>query len=199
MLRRISGFTAALLAVTAAATAIDAQQPAPAANSVPPAAIGSMAPDFAITAATRYGLLKEQVRLSDLRGKTVVISFFPRARTRGCTAQLETYRDQYATLFNNGRNVVSIAISRDADTTLASWARDAEFPVLLGSDPNGAIHTLFGEFDRGQPDGRSVFVIDPQGRIAHYIQQFGPLAAQSYTALGEIIDKTSPPATTPGS
>jgi peroxiredoxin len=42
-----------------------------------------MAPDFAISGATRYGLLKEPVRISDFRGKTVVLAFFYRARTKG--------------------------------------------------------------------------------------------------------------------
>ncbi len=46
-------------------------------------AVGEMAPDFALPGATRYGLLKEPVRLSDYRGETVVLAFFFRARTPG--------------------------------------------------------------------------------------------------------------------
>lgn len=46
-------------------------------------AIGEMAPDFALTGATRYGVLQEPVRLSDLRGEVVVLAFFFRVRTRG--------------------------------------------------------------------------------------------------------------------
>jgi hypothetical protein len=46
-------------------------------------AVGEMAPDFALPGATRYGLLKEPVRLSDYRGKTVVLAFFFRVRTPG--------------------------------------------------------------------------------------------------------------------
>ncbi len=45
--------------------------------------VGEMAPDFALTGATRYGVLRDSVRLSDYRGKTVVLAFFFRARTRG--------------------------------------------------------------------------------------------------------------------
>jgi hypothetical protein len=56
--------------------------PAPAAASTAPA-VGTMAPDFALPGATRYGLLKDPVRLSDLRGQTVVLAFFVQARTRG--------------------------------------------------------------------------------------------------------------------
>ncbi len=46
-------------------------------------AVGAMAPDFTITGATRYGVLQDPVRLSDLRGEVVVIAFFFRARTPG--------------------------------------------------------------------------------------------------------------------
>jgi hypothetical protein len=46
-------------------------------------AVGEMAPDFALTGATRYGTLEEPVRLSDYQGETVVLAFFFRVRTRG--------------------------------------------------------------------------------------------------------------------
>ena len=70
---------AALLVV--AASAAGAQQPA--ASAVPPPEVGSLAPDFALPGATRYGVLKDSVHLSDFRGKTVVLAFFYRARTKG--------------------------------------------------------------------------------------------------------------------
>jgi peroxiredoxin Q/BCP len=58
-----------------------AQQPAAAAAPSPD--VGAMAPDFVLPGATRYGVLRDPVRLSDLRGKTVVLAFFYRARTKG--------------------------------------------------------------------------------------------------------------------
>jgi hypothetical protein len=70
---------AAMLVV--AASSAGAQQPA--ASGSPPPEIGSMAPDFALPGATRYGLLRDSVRLSDFRGKTVVLGFFYKARTKG--------------------------------------------------------------------------------------------------------------------
>ena len=65
----------------AATTALGAQPAAPAAAAVP--AIGALAPDFEIRGATRYGLLREGVKVSDFRGQTVVLAFFARVRTRG--------------------------------------------------------------------------------------------------------------------
>ncbi len=45
--------------------------------------VGEMAPDFQLTGATRFGVLRDEVRLTDYRGKTVVLAFFYRARTKG--------------------------------------------------------------------------------------------------------------------
>ena len=64
-----------------AASAAGAQAPAPTASQLPE--VGSMAPEFTIRGATRYGLLRDSVRLSDFRGKTVVLGFFYKARTKG--------------------------------------------------------------------------------------------------------------------
>ena len=72
---------AALVAVVATRSA-DAQQTTPAPASTAPE-VGTMAPDFALSGATRYGLLRDPVHLSDFRGKTVVLAFFYRARTKG--------------------------------------------------------------------------------------------------------------------
>ena len=52
---------------------------------------------------------------------------------------MEAYRDQYATLFNNGKKVVVIGISTDADSTQANWARESGFPVVFASDPDQAV------------------------------------------------------------
>jgi hypothetical protein len=72
--------SAAALAVAASGSSL-AQQPA--APPAPTPEIGSLAPDFAVTGATRYGVLRDSVRLSDFRGQTVVLAFFFQARTKG--------------------------------------------------------------------------------------------------------------------
>ena len=71
------GVTLSLTATSLAA----AQQPA--APATPTPEVGTMAPDFAITGATRFGLLRDSIRLSDFRGQTVVLAFFFKARTKG--------------------------------------------------------------------------------------------------------------------
>ena len=67
------------------AVPLGAQQPsaAPAAPATPVPAVGEMASDFVIRGATRYGVLREPMRLSDFKGQTVVLALFVKARTRG--------------------------------------------------------------------------------------------------------------------
>lgn len=72
-----------VVALLSAATANAQQQQKPAAAKTPPPAVGAMAPDFTLPGATRYGLLQKPASLSDYRGKTVVLAFYFRARTRG--------------------------------------------------------------------------------------------------------------------
>jgi hypothetical protein len=77
-------FAVAGAALVAAAPAARAQNPpAPAAPARTVLDTGVVAPDFALVGATRFGILKDPVRLSDFRGKTVVLAFFFKARTRG--------------------------------------------------------------------------------------------------------------------
>jgi peroxiredoxin Q/BCP len=82
--KRLSKVHLAVAMLVATASVAVAQTPAPAPGSAATApTVGQMAPDFALPGATRFGLLKVPVRLSDFRGQTVVLAFFPKARTKG--------------------------------------------------------------------------------------------------------------------
>jgi peroxiredoxin Q/BCP len=106
---------------------------------------------------------------------------------------MEAYRDQYATLFNNGRNVVVIGISVDPDTALASWARDEDFPVLFASDPGGTVGQQYAAYDaKNKTDNRSLFVVRPDGRIAYVTKPFKVLTPASYTELAAVVDSVTP-------
>jgi peroxiredoxin Q/BCP len=107
---------------------------------------------------------------------------------------MEAYRDQYATLFNNGRGVVVLGVSVDPDTALASWMKDSDFPVVFGSDPDGKVGSLYGAYDEARKtDNRSLYVIAPDGRIAYKAQPFRQMAQDAYDELGAVIDSLSPP------
>jgi peroxiredoxin len=104
---------------------------------------------------------------------------------------MEAYRDQYAKLFNSGRNVVVLAVSVDADTALASWARDLQTPVLFGSDVGQIVGRRYGSV-RGGVDNRNLFVIDRAGRIAARMLPFNELAQTSYEQLEAAVKKALP-------
>jgi peroxiredoxin Q/BCP len=153
-------------------------------------AVSSPAPDFSGSAATRYGVLDEPVSLSDFRGKTVVLAFFPKARTRGCTIQMESYRDKYQTLFNGGKDVVVMGISADPDSALVNWAREADFPVLFVSDTQGKIGSLYGAWNAERKvDSRALFIVSPEGRITYSTPAFNVLSEDAYAELAAEVDK----------
>jgi peroxiredoxin len=107
---------------------------------------------------------------------------------------MEAYRDQYATLFNNGRNVVVMAISADQDSTLVSWFRDLETPIMAVSDVEGTIGTAYGARAPGRTaNSRHVYVIDQNGRIAYKAVPFRALVQESYEQLAAEVARLNPP------
>ena len=108
---------ATLLAAALVSAVTVAHSQTPPAQAEPGPKVGEMAPDFSLPGATMAGVTKAPVSLSKFKGQTVVVAFFPKARTSGCTAQMTGYRDRWATLFNGGKGIQVIAISMDADTT----------------------------------------------------------------------------------
>jgi len=110
---------------------------------------------------------------------------------------MNAYRDQYAQLFKDGRNVVLIGISADADTALASWARDSEFPFLFASDSGAVVGKVYGAFNtRYGIDNRNLFVVGPDGKIAYRATPFREIDPTAYTELSAAIGKLIPPDST---
>ena len=102
---------------------------------------------------------------------------------------MEAYRDQYATLFNNGKKVVVLGVSVDPDTMLANWARESSFPVLFGSDPGQKVGKLYGS-TRGDLDTRNLFVIGPDGRIVFKQVPVNVLSQQEYADLAKAVARS---------
>jgi peroxiredoxin Q/BCP len=103
---------------------------------------------------------------------------------------MDAYRDQYATIFKGGKGVTLLAISTDPDTTLASWARDKEYPFTFLSDANAEVGKKYGAFvntPRGPLDNRSLFIVGPDGKIAHVMAPFREVDATAYTQLAEAV------------
>ncbi|MBI4521593.1 MAG: redoxin domain-containing protein [Gemmatimonadetes bacterium] len=108
---------------------------------------------------------------------------------------MTAYRDQYASVFRDGQNVVLIALSPDAPDALQSWAYDLDFPGLFGSDPEARALRAFGGVTRpggNSPTERTLFVIDPEGRIAHVDADFDEVDPMAYEELKAAIEKVTP-------
>jgi peroxiredoxin Q/BCP len=185
----IQRFVRAGAALVAFVPALAAAQ-APAAPAAPK--VGDVAPDFTITSVTAAGQNAAPFKLSSLRGKTVVVAFFPKARTSGCTVQMESYRDKYAEIFRSGKDVTLIAISTDTPDALISWAKDAKFPFAFGSDADGSVGQMYGAFLPGpKMDNRYLFVVGPDGKITYAVTPFRQMAQEAYAELGDAIGKAS--------
>ncbi|MBL0170110.1 MAG: redoxin domain-containing protein [Gemmatimonadaceae bacterium] len=177
-----------LVALSAIALATAGAQAAPAAPAANALKVGDMAPDFTVTTVTSAGVESRKFKLSEHRGETVVLAFFPKARTSGCTTQMEAYRDQYAQVFMGGKKVSLIGVSIDSDTALISWAQDAKFPFRFGSDVDAAVGTAYGANNApGRGHKRHLYVIDPKGKIAYINTPFLQMSADAYSTLGTAI------------
>ena len=180
---------AALLAATATLASAQAA-PAPAAAPAAPAgpAVGELAPDFTAAWADASGPRATPVTLSALRGQVVVLAFYPRDRSSGCTAELTRFRDEHATLFGDG--VVVLPISVDADTTHASWAKEMSFPFALVADPDLAVAERYGSRVPGRAtSARTVYVIGRDGRVTYREPKFNALAENAYVTLAAEVRK----------
>ncbi len=153
--------------------------------------VGDVAPDFTVTTVTAKGVDAKPFKLSEHKGETVVLAFFPKARTSGCTVQMESYRDKYADVFKGGKKVTLVGVSIDADTALISWAKDAKFPFHFAADTERKVGVAYGANAGTGYHKRHLYVIDPQGRIAYITTPFNQMSADAYTDLGSAIGKAA--------
>jgi peroxiredoxin Q/BCP len=178
----------AALFVTFAAAAAGAQVSA--AGTVAPAAfpaIGNAAPDFSATATDSTGKMIP-VSLSSLRGKVVVLAFYPADRSSGCTAELNKFRDEYKTLFGDG--VMVLPASVDSLASHSSWAKEAHFPFAMIADTKSELATKYGSQGGTRPYfKRTVFVIGKDGKVAYADTRFNALAQDGYDKLATEIKK----------
>ncbi|MBX3186226.1 MAG: peroxiredoxin [Labilithrix sp.] len=138
------------------AAASPTSDPAPAAAGE--VAVGKPAPDF--SAKSHDGA---DLKLSALKGKPVVVYFYPKDETPGCTKQACAFRDAWKELAATG--VVLIGISTDDVDSHKAFAKHHELPFHLVSDEAGAIAKSFGVPNRGGFLGRQTFVIGPDGNM----------------------------------
>lgn len=135
---------------------------------------GDQAPDF--TLSDQNG---EPLRLSDLRGETVVLYFYPRADTPGCTTQACGVRDRRADYERAGARV--LGVSPDPVDDVAEFAGKFDLDFTLLADADHAVAEDYGTWGERSMYGktywgvqRATFIIDREGTIAHVIPKASP-------------------------
>ena len=121
------------------------------------------------------------VRLHDLaKDKALVVYFYPKDETAGCTAQACSFRDSYEDFKAAGAEV--IGISDDSVASHESFAKHHRLPFILLSDPGGTARKAFGVGKTlGLINGRATFVVDRSGVIRHVFE--------SQLRIGKHIDE----------
>ncbi|MFC7231333.1 thioredoxin-dependent thiol peroxidase [Saliphagus sp. GCM10025308] len=126
---------------------------------------GDDAPDFALP--NQHG---ETVRLDDFEGQHLIVYFYPRANTEGCTVEACEFRDARPTL--ETENAAVVAISDDPVSDLEDFADDYDLEFDLLSDEDGSVSAAYDSYGEKQMFGntfdgvfRNTFVVGPDGTI----------------------------------
>ena len=127
---------------------------------------GEPAPDFTLRSDAG-----EDVTLSDLRGRPVVLYFYPKDDTPGCTTQACSFRDAYGEFEERG--AVVLGVSPDTESSHARFKAKHDLPFALLADPGHEVAERYGVWVKRNSYGkrsmgikRSTFVIDEEGNVA---------------------------------
>ena len=140
--------------------------------------VGQTAPAFRLQTSTG-----EYVGLEDFHGKkNVVVYFYPKDFTKGCTAEACEFRDSYEEFKNLGAEV--IGISSDNQKSHEAFASEHKLPFVLVSDSDGSVRKSYGvKKTFGLIPGRVSFVIDKQGIVRHVFSS----QARATAHVGEAL------------
>ena len=150
-------------------------------------ATGMKAPDF--TLMNHHG---EEIRLSDFLGRKVVLYFYPKDNTPGCTRQACAFADSYAAF--REKDIAVIGVSKDSVASHVKFAEKYSLPFILLSDPDRLAIEPYGVWKEKKMCGktsmgvvRTTFIIDENGMIAHVMPKVKPdtNAAEILALLGE--------------
>ena len=185
---------AAIVLSVVAVPRLQSQTPAKDSSKGPPTAVmlsgpdvGRRAPPFQLPWANKDGIgpADQPYDLGLDRGKTVVLAFFPRDFTSGCTAEMRTFAEQYDSLF--GPEVVVVGISTDSLATHTRFAASLNLPFRLLSDPRQDVARRYAANDRSGYLRRVVYVIGPDGKVRYRNLRFNALDPKHYADLGAAV------------
>ena len=120
---------------------------------------GTAAPDFTTTDDSG-----KSVSLSNFKGKTVVLYFYPKDDTPGCTKQAQSFRDSYTQY--EGKDMVVLGVSRDDEASHQKFKEKYGLPFTLLTDKDGSITKAY-DVDGGGYAKRVTYIIDGDGNITH--------------------------------
>lgn len=147
---------------------------------------GDRAPDFSLPWASKDTAGADPwFGLSAQRGKVVVVAFYPKDFTSGCTAEMKTFTEQYADLF--GDQVVVVGISADSVSTHQRFAQSLGLPFRLLSDVDQNVSRKYGSAGADGYNRRTVFVVDRKGQVAYTDLRFGALDPKAYAGLKAAV------------
>lgn len=129
--------------------------------------IGSRAPDIVARDA-----VQQDVRLSDLRGKLVVVYFYPSDGTPGCTAEACAFRDAWKKFEET--NIAVIGVSTDSAESHRRFQREEKLPFPLATDASGTVASAYGVSKTPLGYDRVSFLVDGEGRIARVWAEVDP-------------------------
>jgi peroxiredoxin Q/BCP len=126
-------------------------------------ALGTIAPDFTVKDTNG-----NTVTLSQFKGKTVVLYFYPKDDTPGCTKEAQGFRDSYSEY--QSKEMVVLGVSRDDEASHKLFTEKYGLPFQLLADVDGAITKAY-DVDGGNYSKRVTYVIDSEGKIAQVYDQ----------------------------
>lgn len=136
--------------------------------------VGDIAPDFELT-----DQFNDAHKLNDYRGKKVILYFYPKDNTPGCTTEACGFRDNYSTFRQNG--IVILGVSADSTESHAKFQEKYSLPFTLLADTDHKISEIYGVWQPKKLMGkeyfgivRTTFVIDEKGKIVKIYEKVKP-------------------------
>ena len=122
-------------------------------------AVGTKAPSFTVKDTNG-----NTVSLSDFAGKTVVLYFYPKDDTPGCTKEAQSFRDNYAEY--QGKEIIVLGVSMDDEASHKAFTEKYGLPFQLLADTDGAITKAY-DVEGGGYSKRVTYIINSEGMISY--------------------------------
>lgn len=138
--------------------------------------VGDTAPDFEVPS------MEGKVMLSDYRGKVVVVYFYPKDDTPGCTMEACNFRDNYEDFKSRGIEVIGVSV--DSEKSHKKFTEKYSLPFLLAADTSKEVSKRYNVLGLGTAR-RVTYIINRDGKIAHIYPKVSP-KEHAHEVLGKI-------------